>query len=152
MNEAIERLRFAIRELPAVLARISDAEASEPQGPGRWAKKEVVGHLIDSAGNNHQRFVRGQLQPGQHFPNYEQEGWIRVQQYRGAPWAELIDLWRLYNSHLVRVAEAMPEVARRSTCRIDDGGEVTLEWLFTDYVDHLEHHLQKMLGSWEASQ
>jgi hypothetical protein len=150
MNHAIERLRFAIRELPVVLTRISDSEASEPQDPGRWAKKEVVGHLIDSASNNHQRFVRGQLQAGQHFPGYEQEGWVRVQGYRAVPWAELIDLWRLYNSHLLRVAEAMTEEARCATCRVSDGPEVTLKWLFVDYVDHLEHHLRKMLGGWES--
>ncbi len=150
MTNAIERLRFAVRELPAILSHITDAEASELQGPGRWAKKEVVGHLIDSASNNHQRFVRGQLEAGQTFPRYEQEGWVRVQQYRTAPWTELIDLWRLYNSHLLRVAEAMPEEARRSACRVGDGDEITLEWLFVDYVDHLEHHLRKMLGSWES--
>jgi hypothetical protein len=150
MNEAIERLRFAIRELPLILARISDAEASEPQGPGRWAKKEVIGHLIDSASNNHQRFVRGQLLAGQHFPGYEQEGWVRVQQYRSASWAELIDLWRFYNLHLVRVAEAMPEEARRSQCWSGDEGEFTLATLFIDYVDHMEHHFRKMFGSWES--
>ena len=150
MDDAIERLRFAVRELPAVLGRVTDAEAAEPQGPGRWAKKEVVGHLIDSASNNHQRFVRGQLEAGQAFPKYEQEGWVRVQQYRAAPWSELIELWRLYNGHLVRVAEAMPGEARRSTCRVGGGEEVTLAALFADYVDHLEHHLRQMLGAWPA--
>lgn len=151
MDDAIERLRHAVRELPAVLARVSDAEASAPQGPGRWAKKEVVGHLIDSASNNHQRFVRGQLQPGQTFPRYEQDGWVRVQQYRAAPWAELIELWRAYNSHLARVGEAMSADARAATCRVGDGDDVTLAALFVDYVDHLEHHLRQMLGSWNST-
>lgn len=150
MTNAIARLRFAVRELPLILTRITDAEASEPQGPGRWSKKEVVGHLIDSACNNHGRFVRGQLQSGQQFPGYEQDGWVRAGQYRLAPWAELIDLWRLYNSHIARVAEAMPPAARGFTCRVGGGEEVTLEALFVDYVDHLEHHLRAMLGEWES--
>ena len=60
MTGAIERLRYAVRELPAVLVRFTDAEAAGVPAPGRWAKKEVVGHLIDSAANNHQRFVRAQ--------------------------------------------------------------------------------------------
>jgi hypothetical protein len=81
MRDAIERLRFAVRELPPILSAITDVVASEPQGPGRWAKKEVVGHLIDSAFNNHQRFVRGQLANGSEFPGYAQEDWVRVQQY-----------------------------------------------------------------------
>ncbi|MBM3982993.1 MAG: DinB family protein [Planctomycetes bacterium] len=151
MTDALERLRFAIGALPAALARFSDADASAPQGPGRWAKKEVVGHLIDSASNNHQRFVRGQLQAGQTFPRYDQDDWVRVQQYRAAPWAELIDLWRLYNAHLARVAVAMTAEARRVTCRVADGDPVTLDALFVDYVDHLEHHLRRMLGAWPAT-
>jgi hypothetical protein len=151
MERAIERLRLAVRELPAVLARLTDAEAAEPQGPGRWSKKEVVGHLIDSASNNHQRFIRGQLQPGQDFPKYEQEGWVRVQQYGAAPWAELIELWRAFNAHLVRVGECMSGVARGSTCCVGGGEAMTLAALFEDYVAHLEHHLTQMFGCWPVA-
>jgi hypothetical protein len=73
LTAAIERLRFAVRTLPAVLAGFSEAESEQRPSPGRWTKKEVVGHLIDSASNNHQRFVRGQFAGGQDFPRYEQE-------------------------------------------------------------------------------
>ncbi len=148
MTDAIERLRFAVATLPGVLARIPEAESERRPAPERWTKKEVVGHLIDSASNNHQRFVRGQLASGQAFPRYEQEGWVRVQNYQAAGWPALIDLWRAYNAHLLHVAGQMADEGRRATCRVGDGGEVTLEWLFVDYVDHLEHHLRIMLGGW----
>jgi hypothetical protein len=150
MRDAIEKLRFAVRELPPILTAISDGVASQPQGPGRWAKKEVIGHLIDSASNNHQRFVRGQLANRQEFPGYAQEDWVRVQQYRSVPWVELIELWRVYNAHLIRVAEAMSDEARLMTCRVagETEAEVTLAALFEDYVAHLEHHLVAMLGRW----
>ena len=65
MSAAIERLRFAVRTLPGVLAGFSEAESEQRPSPERWTKKEVVGHLIDSASNNHQRFVRGQIAPGE---------------------------------------------------------------------------------------
>ncbi len=68
MSAAIERLRFAVRTLPGVLAGFSEAESEQRPSPERWTRKEVVGHLIDSASNNHQRFVRGQLAAGQEFP------------------------------------------------------------------------------------
>ena len=75
---AIERLRFAVRTLPGVLSRFSEAESERRTSPERWTRKEVVGHLIDSATNNHQRFVRGQIAAGQDFPRYEQEEWVRL--------------------------------------------------------------------------
>jgi hypothetical protein len=148
VQNAVERLEYAVRTLPGVLAAFSDVEAAGRPAPGRWTKKEVVGHLIDSAANNHQRFVRGQLAGGQEFPRYDQEGWVRVQDYMSAGWADLIDLWRAYNTHLLHVAARMGEGGRRATCRVGGDPEVTLEWLFADYVDHLEHHLRALLGWW----
>ena len=71
MSAAIKRLRFAVHTLPGVLAGFSEAESELRLAPERWSKKEVVGHLIDSASNNHQRFVRGQLTSGQDFPSNE---------------------------------------------------------------------------------
>jgi GNAT superfamily N-acetyltransferase len=147
---AIERLRFAVRTLPGVLSCFSEAESDERPSPERWTKKEVLGHLIDSASNNHQRFVRGQMTPGQDFPGYDQEQWFRIQAYQAARWDDLIDLWRAYNTHLLHVAECMSEEGQRATCRVGGGGEVTLAGLFVEYVDHLEHHLRKMLGRWES--
>jgi hypothetical protein len=153
MNEmfaAIERLRFAVRTLPSVLSRFSEAESEQRPSPDRWTRKEVIGHLIDSASNNHQRFVRGQIASAQDFPGYEQEQWVRIQGYQSVRWSDLIDLWRTYNTHLLQVAGRMTEEGRRATCRVGGGVEVTLAGLFVGYVDHLEHHLRKMLGRWEG--
>jgi hypothetical protein len=152
MPVAIERLRFAIRTLPGLLAQFAEDQSEERPAANRWSKKEVVGHLIDSASNNHQRFVRGQIASGQDFPRYEQEEWVRLQRYRSARWTDLIDLWRAYNKHLLHIAECMSEEGRRALCRVGGGAEVTLAALFVDYVDHLEHHLRKMLGRWESGE
>jgi hypothetical protein len=150
MPAAVERLGFAVRTLPGILAGFSDAEGEQHPSPERWTKKEVVGHQIDSASNNHQRFVRGQIASGQDFPGYEQEQWVRLQDYQGARWADLIDFWRAYNTHILHVIGCMSEEGKRATCRVGSGAEVTLAGLFVDYVDHLEHHLRKMLGRWES--
>src|SRR6476660_9710877 len=115
MQTTIDRLTFAVRTLPGILTGFSEAESERRPAPERWSKKEVVGHLIDSASNNHQRFVRGQLAGGQDFPRYEQEGWVRVQGYQSARWADLIDLWRAYNTHLLHVARGMTVPGRRAT-------------------------------------
>jgi hypothetical protein len=150
MSRALERLRFALRTLPGILSAFTEAESQTRPSPDRWSKKEVVGHLIDSAANNHQRFVRGQLAAGQDFPGYDQVQWVRVQHYQAAAWESLIDLWRAYNVHLAHVIERMSDDARNTTCRVAGGCEVSLADLFADYVDHLEHHLRRMLGRWDT--
>jgi hypothetical protein len=150
MSAALDRLRLAVRTLPGILAGFSEAQSEQRPAPERWTKKEVLGHLIDSASNNHQRFVRGQIASGQDFPGYEQEQWVRLQDYQGARWADLIDLWRAYNTHLLHVAECMSEEGRRATCRVGGPELMTLAGLFVAYVDHLEHHLRQMLGRWEG--
>src|SRR5262245_21200923 len=104
---ALERQRFAVRTLPGVLARFSEAQSEQRLAPERWTRKEVVGHLIDSASNNHQRFVRGQTASGQDFPGDEQERWVRLQDYQTTRWADLIDLWRAYNTHILPLVGRM---------------------------------------------
>jgi hypothetical protein len=94
--------------------------------------------------------VRSQIASGQHFPGYEQQQWVRIQNNQSARWSDLIDLWRAYNAHLIHVAECISEEGQCATCQVEVGGEATLTGLFVDYVDHLKHHLRKMLDRWES--
>src|SRR5437867_6517044 len=93
------------------LRAIQDAEASIRPAPGKWSAKETLGHLIDSAANNHQRFVRVQIADGLKMAGYEQVSWVRVQQYASTPWGDLVALWRSYNHHLARVVAAIQPAA-----------------------------------------
>src|SRR5579872_1654092 len=119
--KAAERLTELLRMVPARLVDISDEEASRTSGPGRWSKKQLLGHLIDSAGNNHQRFVRAQTESLHEFPTYQQETWVAVQHYGSEPWPDLVNLWLLFNRHLLHVVQHVPESALSHPCAI--GGE-----------------------------
>src|SRR5689334_19046180 len=99
MRAAADRLASLLASVPQQLAAIVEAEASQ-KSDGRWSKKEILGHLIDSASNNHQRFVRAQLAPHVDFPPYEQNRWVAAQRYAEEPWPDLVNLWLLYNRHL----------------------------------------------------
>ena len=91
------------------LSDIPEAQSREKGSPEEWSSIEVLGHLIDSAANNHQRFVRAQFTDDLVFPGYEQEQWVSAQNYRDEPWPEVIQLWSSYNLHLLHVVAAIPE-------------------------------------------
>jgi hypothetical protein len=107
LREAVERA------VPALLA-LPDALTANPPAPGKWSPREIVGHLIDSASNNHRRFVLAQQQEDLVFSGYAQDAWVAAQRYQDAPWEELVSLWRQFNLHLARVMEAAPASDRTS--------------------------------------
>lgn len=125
--------------------RVMDlADVTRKPSPHQWAKKEILGHLIDSASNNHQRFVRGQLESELRFPGYQQEAWVKVQDYISADWTLLVDLWAAYNRHLAHIISRIDEVQLSKPCRIGENAPVSLEYIIEDYIEHLKHHLAQL--------
>jgi len=128
--------------VPHLTALSEDAAARKPS-PDKWSKKEILGHLIDSAANNHQRFVRLQLEREIGLPGYEQDGWVRVNHYQQTPWTDIVALWTAYNRHLATVIESLDPSALGHVWH-SPGGDVTLEFLASDYVEHMKHHLRQI--------
>ena len=145
VSAAADRLAAILDATPAKLGAISDDAAARRSGPGRWAAKEILGHLIDSAGNNHQRFVRAQIFPSVADPGYDQENWVATQHYLDEPWPELIALWTAMNRHLLHVMRNVRESALETPIAIRQSDPVTLSYVMIDYVRHLEHHLAQIL-------
>jgi hypothetical protein len=156
LREAVERAGPALLSLP-------DALTATRPAPGKWSPREIVGHLIDSASNNHRRFVLAQQQEDLVFSGYAQAAWVAAQRYQDAAWEELVSLWRGFNLHLARVMEATPtsdrtrprlrhnlhEIAFRP---VPEDQPATLEYLMRDYVEHLEHHLRQVLTAGATDQ
>src|SRR2546423_13777426 len=109
MPDPAERLRNAVEGATPRLLAISDDDAAKPAAPDKWSPKEVIGHLIDSASNNHGRFVRAQFTDDLIFPGYEQERWVETQRYADAAWTDLVALWRGLNLHIARIMANMPD-------------------------------------------
>lgn len=144
MKELSEQLARVVEAAECKLGTISAMESEEPLSPGGWSRKQVIGHLIDSASNNHQRFVRAMLQSSLDFPAYDQDGSIRVQAVQHADWGMLVSLWAAYNRYLIHVIANIPASKLPTTCRIGTGQAVTLDFLARDYLAHLVHHLNQM--------
>jgi DinB superfamily len=144
MRELSEQLRGLVEAAEPGLRKIPESESMRTALPGGWSRKQVLGHLIDSASNNHQRFVRAMLQPSLDFPGYDQAGNIRVQAVQEADWALLISLWAAYNRYLAHLIAHIPPSQLDTPCRIGAGEPVTLGFLASDYLTHLHHHLRQI--------
>jgi len=161
-TDYVALLRRSVREAVPPLGAISPAAAITRPSPEKWCPAEVIGHLIDSASNNHQRFVRAALQDDLIFPGYDQTAWVTLQRYREASWPGVIELWAQFNLHLARVMAATPaDVRQRERTRhnlheiswhpVAEHVPTTLAYFMADYVAHLRHHVAQVLGAgWDG--
>jgi len=143
-------IRAGLTEKLALLAehwvKFSEAELSQRPAPGRWSRKEILGHLIDSAFNNYRRFVLAQVAtPPLRLEPYDQDLWVRIGGYQHQPAAELLALWTSLNRQVLHLLAALPEAVLSYECHSLNGNPVTLHWLIGDYVLHLEHHVRQII-------
>lgn len=156
-DQFLADFRDTIVTAKARLSDMSETQSRQKSSPEDWSPVEVLGHLIDSAANNHQRFVRAQFTDDLVFSGYEQNQWVSSQKYSDESWSEVIQLWSAYNLHLLHIVSVIPEdvlTKARSPHTLDQiafnlvdkNDPATLEYLIRDYVDHLRHHLDQIFA------
>ncbi len=141
-DSLIQSVYTALPQLQA----ISDELAAEKPHPEKWSKKEILGHLIDSACNNQQKFVRTMAQSHLDFTGYQQDFWVEAQQYNQAPWLQLIALWQAYNEHIAHIIAHVSPVVLSHTISVNGSQPYTLQFIMEDYVTHLNHHLKQIFS------
>jgi hypothetical protein len=138
-----------------LLLQMSDELVSKKTSPDKWSKKEMLGHLIDSASNNHKRFVLAQYKDDLIFEGYEQDKWVEAQKYNKSDWILLVNLWQNFNNHIVHVMKNTTfEVLTRKHSKhnlhkiaweaVPENEETSLEYFYKDYINHLKHHLNQI--------
>lgn len=150
-NLATELRKLVAGARPRLLA-LSETQASEKPYADKWSMKEVLGHLIDSASNNHQRFVRMQLQTDIGSFSYQQVEWNAVQKYQMERWGDLVELWASYNNHMAHVIAQVDPESLSHTCDMGYSSPATLRFVMEDYLRHVKHHLDQILSGVDAKE
>jgi hypothetical protein len=143
MAEALADLRAILDFTPENLGSLSEAEASLARPDGGWSRKQILGHLIDSAGVNLQRFLRGQIEPGFSLL-YAQDEFVALNAYDQRTFADLLALWIAMNRQLLHALERIPADKLGNLCGQGAGEDWTLGFRIRDYVGHIQHHLDQI--------
>lgn len=139
-----EHLRQIIGAYADKLRTVAEPIWNEKPSPSKWSKKEILGHLVDSAQNNVRRFVIAQYER-EPFIRYNQDEWVKLADYQHYPKEDLLRLWELLNLHICRILVVMAPGQNERKCLTGGPEGLTIEWLAEDYVKHLLHHLHQIL-------
>ena len=145
MKDVARQIRSIVTTVEPQLAGMADDDVRVKPAADEWSKKEILGHLIDSAANNHQRFVRAAIDDAATFPTYDQNKWVGMQRCNDRPWRSLVALWSAYNFHLCHIIECIPEAAASAPCNIGQDEPARLDFVVQDYLRHLRLHLTDIL-------
>lgn len=157
----LQNFHSILRSAAQGLRTIRPSELEEKPGLDRWSKKEIIGHLIDSAYNNHQRFLRGTTQTDLRFVGYDQQQWVARNAYQERPTEDVIATFFSVQHHLAHVIATIPEdILGRQTSEHDfhnmamrqvpAGSPRSLGFLIEDYLYHLVHHLKQVIPGFTA--
>jgi hypothetical protein len=135
----------AVRRETPELQALSEPFVSAARPNRTWTRKEELGHLIDSAANNHIRFARGAFEPEFHGPSYNPDAWVNTHGYQKRSWSDLVAFWSQYNLFLEELVQGIPYPQLNILCHVAKSPPMTLRFLVEDYIIHMQHHVDQIL-------
>ena len=144
MSSLAQTFRAELSGLQAELFALDPSLADVPWRAGGWTRKQIVGHLLDSAANNRQRFVRASTEPSYTGPQYAQDAWVAANGYAAQTWQTLLRWWQTEHEILAAVVDGIPEDRLATSCVVGGDPPVTLRFLIEDYVAHQHWHLRQL--------
>lgn len=159
MNQLQQNLAHVIDHATPSLLAISEKDFSTKPSPERWSKKEILGHLIDSAYNNHQRFIRAEGRTNLIFDGYDQVAWVKRNAYQERVASNIIQCWKVANQHLATmIGQINTEVLQQKSNEhnfhqigmrpVAASEPVSLAYMIEDYIFHAEHHLSQIIDNY----
>ena len=144
MKETASQLRNIVIEYTSLLQQADEKSYLFKVSANKWSKKEILGHLVDSAQNNISRFIVAQYEDVPKIV-YNQDSWVAISDYQNYPIGDLITLWRLLNNHAAIILSNTDREASQKKCDTNGAETHSIEWLANDYIKHLLHHLHQIL-------
>jgi hypothetical protein len=146
VKNVIDGINYWIYYVPKEIKRMSEIDVTKRPSPTKWSKKEILGHLCDSAIMNIERFIKIQYEKQPYvLPTYNQDEWVAKQNYQDTPIEEILTLFYVLNKQIIAIINNIPDEKRSYLCDIGNKELKTLDWLIQDYYDHMEHHLKKQI-------
>lgn len=150
-TQLAQQFRTDLEAIHTALLALPSEPADTPWRAGGWTRKQIVGHLIDSAANNRQRFVRAATEGSFAGPNYAQEPWVAAHGYALQPWATLLRWWEVEHEILAAVVDQISAERFEASCAVGDDAPVSLRFLIEDYLHHQRWHLAQLASVATAS-
>ena len=146
MMSTAKQLKELVETARPRLLSITEIRAAEKSYTDKWSIKEILGHLVDSATNNHQRIVRMQEMPNIGKLTYTQLHWVKTQHYQTEPWKHLVEFWFLYNMHLAHVIAHVDPASLNNMCDMGYAEPAPLKFVIEDYIRHVQHHIDQIFS------
>lgn len=147
MNDLGAEFLHRVQRAAQQLADVDEEQAQQPARAGGWARKQELGHLLDSAQNNHQRIVVTAVEGLYDGPGYDQNAWVDLHGYDVFRWPDLCSFWLARNRMLGHLIGRLSDRQLAAPVRVGEDGDVTLEALIVDYLRHLEHHVAQITAA-----
>ena len=147
IKQVVERLTAHLSKIPSRYHQFSEEALLRRPAPGKWSKKEILGHLCDSALNNLKRFEDIQCLPQPYtIVGYKQDELVAINRYQELPLDHVLQLWKTLNQQIVHVISSIPADKLPYTVLLSSGESHTLKWLVEDYIEHMDHHWRQVFG------
>ena len=147
MKETADSLREVLAQVEPLLRNLNDDTASLKPSPQKWSPKQVIGHLIDSGNNNQMKFTKLISHNNIDVEGYQQDEWVMAQNYQAYDWHDLLIFWRCLNLHIAHIIENTPSSALNHEISVNGAGSYRLDFIMTDYVEHIKHHINQAIPS-----
>jgi len=146
LKNVIDGINHWIGFIPEELNRMTEKELNHRPMPHKWSKKEILGHLCDSALNNMNRFIKIQYEEHPYvIQSYNQDQWVLVQNYQERPLDEIVNLFCALNKQIIHIIKNTPNDRLSNLCDIGNNQLKSMEWLIKDYLEHMEHHINNQI-------